>query len=106
MDQLQKKRILTKKSELLKIIAHPMRLCILSCLIDESCNVTYLVEKMNIPQSTISQHLSKLRMAGLIVGERNGVEITYSISNTEIISLIGLLLQDSEELELITENIN
>ncbi len=106
MDQLLKKRILTKKSELLKIIAHPMRLCILSCLIDESCNVTHLVEKMNTPQSTISQHLSKLRMAGLIVGERKGVEITYSISNTEIISLIGLLLQDSEEVNLISENIN
>jgi ArsR family transcriptional regulator len=91
-------RILTKKSELLKTIAHPMRLCILNCLMsNESCNVTTLTKKMDKPQSTISQHLSKLKSGGIIEGQRNGVEIQYRLVSEEVKLLIHLLLDELEE---------
>ncbi|MBN2793812.1 MAG: helix-turn-helix transcriptional regulator [Clostridia bacterium] len=93
MPDQAKIRILKRKAELLKTIAHPMRLCILSCLMGaEECNVKTLVQKMETPQSTISQHLSKLRSSGVIEGERHGVEIQYHIVNEEVIKLIRLLL--------------
>lgn len=88
-------KLLTKKSELLKVIAHPMRLCILNCLMGtEDCNVTTLTKKMDTPQSTISQHLSKLKSHGIIEGKRNGVEIQYNVVNEEVIKLIHLLLDE------------
>ena len=32
-----------------------------------------------MPQSTISQHLQKLKSVGIIKGERNGLEIVYEV---------------------------
>ena len=87
--------MLQKKSEILKAIAHPMRLCILNCLMStEECNVTTLARKMQIPQSTISQHLSKLKSYGVIEGEKKGVEIQYRVINNDVKAIIHLLLKE------------
>lgn len=89
---------LKNKSEMLKAIAHPMRLCILNCLMTtEDCNVTTLAKKMDKPQSTISQHLSKLKSHGLIEGDRNGVEIQYRVVEDDVKEIIKLLLKDLTE---------
>lgn len=98
MSDQKKYNLLKKKSELLKAIAHPMRLCILNCLMtNESCNVTTLTKRMHMPQSTISQHLSKLKSYGLIEGEKNGVEIQYRVISDEVMSIIHLLLDGLED---------
>lgn len=81
-----------EKAEILKAIAHPIRLCIVRGLCGgNSCNVSYMQECLNIPQSTISQHLAKLKAAKIIVGERNGLEVNYRIANEEIKNLIDVL---------------
>jgi len=93
----RKIKLLTKKSEMLKVIAHPMRLCILNCLMTtEDCNVKKLTQKMETPQSTISQHLSKLRTHGIIEGTRHGVEIQYNVIDDDVKKLMKLLLADLE----------
>lgn len=95
MDETAKLILLKSKSEMLKTIAHPIRLCILNCLISSpECNVTTLVNKLHQPQSTISQHLSKLKSHGLIKGERNGVEIQYRVVDEEVKLIINLLLKE------------
>jgi ArsR family transcriptional regulator len=107
MPDQEKLKILKTKSELLKTIAHPMRLCILNCLMGaEECNVKTLVEKMETPQSTISQHLSKLKSFGIIEGERHGVEIQYRIINDEVVKLIHLLLDELYEADKLKKNID
>ena len=81
-----------EKAEILKAIAHPIRLCIVRGLCNgNSCNVSYMQECLNIPQSTISQHLAKLKAAKIIIGERNGLEVNYRIANEEIKNLIDVL---------------
>jgi ArsR family transcriptional regulator len=60
----------------------------------EECNVSMLVQKMETPQSTISQHLSKLKAHGIVEGHRHGVEIQYVLVNEEVRKLIHLLLED------------
>ncbi|WP_066869083.1 ArsR/SmtB family transcription factor [Clostridium mediterraneense] len=81
-----------EKAEILKAIAHPIRLCIVRGLCSgNSCNVSYMQECLNIPQSTISQHLAKLKAAKIIIGERNGLEVNYRIANEEIKNLIDVL---------------
>jgi len=81
-------------SELLKLLGHPARLCILIGILEKEnngCNVTYMQSCLNIPQSTVSQHLSKLKAAGLIKGERNGLEIQYRVINDDVIKIIKAL---------------
>ena len=44
-----------------------------------------------MPQSTISQHLAKLKSSGIIVGERNSLEITYKVCNDDVKKIINIL---------------
>ncbi|MGE5654173.1 MAG: ArsR/SmtB family transcription factor [Bacillota bacterium] len=84
--------ISTQKAEKLKALAHPVRLCIVRGLMQSgSCNVTYMQGCLNLPQSTISQHLAKLRAARLIEGVRNGLEVYYRVVDEDVIRLIATL---------------
>ncbi|MDF2591048.1 MAG: regulatory protein ArsR [Clostridia bacterium] len=78
-------------AELLKVLAHPVRLCIVKGLMNQECNVSHMQECLDLPQSTVSQHLSILRSRGIIKGTRKGLEVTYCISNEEVKKIIDLL---------------
>ena len=77
-------------AELLKVLAHPIRICIVKNLLENGeCNVSYMHTCLKVPQSTVSQHLQKLRYAGIIQGTRNGVEINYKIKDKRMGKLIN-----------------
>ncbi|GKU27077.1 ArsR/SmtB family transcription factor [Clostridium folliculivorans] len=81
-------------AELLKIIAHPVRLCIIKGLIESGgCNVSHMQECLELPQSTVSQHLQKLRSFGIIEGDKNGLEITYRVSNDKVSKLVKAITE-------------
>jgi len=82
---------LQNNSELLKVIAHPVRLCIIRRLIEHPCNVSKIHICLEKPQSTISQHLAKLKAARIIKGERNGTHICYRVINEEVKEIISVL---------------
>lgn len=93
--ELEKTR---RYAELLKVLAHPMRLCIVRGLLNVgSCNVSAMQERLGIPQSTISQHLAKLRAAGVIVGKRDGVEVHYSVVNEDAERVVRCLFCNQPE---------
>lgn len=82
-------------AELLKVLAHPVRLCIVKGLMDKGeCNVSHMQACMSAPQSTVSQHIQKLKSAGIIEGRRNGLEIYYHIKNKRMEELIKLLFPE------------
>lgn len=78
-------------AEILKSMAHPVRIRIIKGLMDKKCNVTHMQECLELPQSTVSQHLSILRTKGIIKGERNGLEVTYSVVNEDVKKIINAL---------------
>ena len=85
-------------AEMLKILAHPVRLCIVNGLLEKGeCNVSHMQLCLDAPQSTISQHLQKLRSAGIIEGRRNGLEIYYSVCNDKVADLIKVLLKEQND---------
>lgn len=81
-------KIYNDKSEILKAIAHPVRLCIVKGLIEKECNVSKMQDCLGLPQSTVSQHIAKLKSAGVIEGERNGLEICYRVVNEDVKKII------------------
>lgn len=81
-----------QKAEKLKAIAHPHRLCIVKGLIENECNVSKIQECLQLPQSTVSQHLTKLKSAGIIKGRRKGLEVCYSVVDKSIIDVVNLLI--------------
>ena len=83
-------------AEILKVVAHPVRLCILKGLLDTGdCNVSHMKACLNIPQSTVSQHLQKLRAAGLVQGTRRGLEITYKLREGDNFTLIKAIIEQT-----------
>lgn len=88
---MKEKSKFIQKSELLKALAHPIRLCIVKGLIEKESNVTNIQECLDLPQSTVSQHLFKLKAAGIIKGERNGLEISYQVINEDVKKIINML---------------
>lgn len=94
-DKEKTKKLLAEKAEILKTIAHPTRLCILAMLIrEERSNVTDMQCCLDVPQPTVSQHLAKLKSAGILVSERNGTEIIYKIKNEYVKKLIINILEN------------
>lgn len=86
-------KIYAQKAEKLKALAHPQRLCIVHGLIQNKCNVTAIQECLGLPQSTVSQHLAKLKAAGIIEGNRNGLEICYSVVDEETKEIVKILTE-------------
>lgn len=78
-------------AETLKALAHPVRLCIVKGLLQKgSCNVSFMQECLDLPQSTVSQHLQKLRTFGIVETERNGLEVIYSVKDDKVKRLVEL----------------
>lgn len=77
--------------DVLKVMAHPVRLQIVNELMKHKmCNVTQLTEILKLPQSTVSQHLSKLR-GTVLRAERKGLEMHYYIDNAKAREIVGIL---------------
>lgn len=63
-----------------KAIGHPARIAILEYLSKvNDCICSDIVDKINLSQSTVSQHLKELKSAGLIKGSIEGNTICYCI---------------------------
>ena len=59
------------------------------------CNVAHMQQCLDAPQSTISQHLAKLRAVGIIEGERNGLEVVYRLKSRAVEQLLeGLFCKE------------
>jgi len=82
-----------KDSELLKALAHPIRLAIVKGLSvsENECNVNKIAESLKIPQSTVSQHLALLRNKGIISPRKEGVNVCYKVINLKTLELLRLL---------------
>ena len=57
------------------------RLSIMVLLTEGEMNVTTLCNKLKLPQSSVSHHLSLLRIGGLVETRRDGKQIFYSHAN-------------------------
>jgi DNA-binding transcriptional ArsR family regulator len=80
-----------KDSAILKAIGHPVRLAILHGLrSSKGCNVNDMVSRLDLPQSTVSQHLSVLRNTGIIEPHKKGVKTCYQISNPKALKLLDV----------------
>lgn len=79
-------------AELFKALAHPIRLKIVCGLMTkDECNVSLMVEKLGVPQPTVSQHLNILKNAGIITGYKKGTQICYKITDEKTKKIISSL---------------
>ena len=78
-------QILDKSAEILKVVAHPIRLAIIEMLLKNGeFSVTDIYQKLDIEQSVVSYHLKNLRMVNIVVSNRKGTKIFYSLTSDDI----------------------
>lgn len=85
---------LKARIHLLKLIAHPARIAILEELTKGVKCVSDLEEFLDLSQSNISQHLSALRLAGVIDYFIDGRLRCYFLKNPVIPDLFEILKKD------------
>lgn len=82
-----------ERAELLKALSNPIRLRIVHSLLREGCHNVGCMEKgIGMSQSCISQHLQKLRSAGIVTAERSGNEVFYRASSREVAGVVASLM--------------
>ena len=92
------------KAELFRTLGHPARIRVLELLSERPHPVHELREHVGIEASNLSQQLSVLRKAQMVVSERRDGEVVYSISVPEVRDLLlagrRILAQLAPEVDL------
>ena len=72
-------------------LADPNRILILYLLSEGALNVNTLVEKLDLPQPTVSRHLKILRDRGLVTAQRDGQSVYYELADDRVIEALEIL---------------
>ncbi|MDF2791996.1 MAG: transcriptional regulator [Neobacillus sp.] len=85
---------LEKAATVLKLLGDKTRLTIVGILKQRECCVCEFLEVFDMSQPSISQHLRKLKDAGMVKEERRGQWIYYSLNTqSELYGLIEDILE-------------
>jgi DNA-binding transcriptional ArsR family regulator len=71
-----------------RLLADPTRIKILWALLQGESSVTCLAELVGAAPTAVSQHLAKLRLAGLVRGRREGTFMYYSAADVHVRHLL------------------
>ncbi|MEM6764488.1 MAG: metalloregulator ArsR/SmtB family transcription factor [Bacteroidota bacterium] len=82
---------LETSTEVLRAIAHPIRIGIIDLLSEEKLSVTEIHQKLKIEQAIASHHLRILKDKKILSSQREGKNTFYSLRAAEFASIIGAL---------------
>lgn len=86
-----------RQAEVLKALAHPVRLRIVRGLLECGCrNVSCMERATGQSQSAISQHLNRLKHAGVLACARSGNEVYYQVADPRVEGIIRALFAGEE----------
>ncbi|MEV6524544.1 metalloregulator ArsR/SmtB family transcription factor [Longispora sp. NPDC051575] len=80
----------------LRLLADPTRLLLLWHLSEDELDVTALTGLVDAARPAVSQHLAKLRLAGLVSTRRDGRHILYTARGGHVRRLVAELLGAAE----------
>ena len=100
MDPFQYQDIAMQLSSLLDALSHPARVQILLHLSEhENCPAGNISDRLPLCKSTVSQHLAKLKEAGLITCKTEGACLNYRIHDGNISQIKILFLDFYQHIE-------
>jgi ArsR family transcriptional regulator len=76
-----------------RALADPKRLCVVERLADGERSVSDLSRDIGCQVPNMSQHLSVLRSAGLVVSRRDGSTVFYRLADDRVLEAYRLLQQ-------------
>ena len=85
-----------RAADALRMLADPTRLNILWALLQGETSVTCLAELAGTSPTAVSQHLSKLRLAGLVANRREGTFVIYTRADHHVGELVRQALSHAD----------
>ncbi len=76
--------LLRRAAEIIKLLGHPGRLKIVEVLEAGEATVSDIQEQLGMAQAIVSQHLAKLRGAGVVAARREGVHVFYQLTEEKV----------------------
>lgn len=91
---------LNSMAEIIKLLGHGQRLQIIEHLdINGESKVSEIVAALSAPQGAISQHLNKMRMAGILSCRRDSREVYYQIATQKATTILNCIRQKHEDMQ-------
>lgn len=82
--------VVSQQETVFKALANETRLRILAVLDDGECNVYELQACLELPQSTVANHLRRLRTVGLVKSRKKGKWTYYRVADVAVFELLEL----------------
>ncbi len=92
--ELVSKNKLNNMVQILKGVAHPLRMQIVNILMSGECSVGELVKTLGTKQSLTSQQLSIMKYSGLLKSRRNGNVVYYFLANDSIKKIVKSIIDE------------
>jgi len=90
------KELATHAAEVLKAVAHPLRLQIVEALRDGERSVGEIVEALGEKQAITSQQLNLMKDRGVLASRRDGAKVFYRIQNPNVIRVLNCVYDHCE----------
>ena len=85
-------RFLESSTEVMRAIAHPIRIAIVDLLNqDGPLSVTDIHTQLNIEQAIASHHLGILKNKGVLTSRRSGKKTIYMLRDEDVSQMISIL---------------
>lgn len=92
------------KADLFKGLAHPVRIRVLELLSEQAeVSVADLLAETALEASHLSQHLAVLRRYDLVVSQRRGLQMFYSLAHPQVSQLLAVAKELLREILRTTE---
>lgn len=93
--------IFERQAQICKALADPKRIMVIHALRGGEKTVSDLTGELGLAQANLSQHLAVMRDKGLLLAQRRGNNVYYSLSSSKIIEACDMVRQVLvEQLEL------
>ena len=82
---------LGRAADMIRALGHPVRLRLVEALERGECCVSDLQGVLGVPQAIVSQHLAKMKAAGIVACRRDGVNVRYVVAEPRVLALLKCL---------------
>src|SRR5258707_889721 len=79
------------KAEIFQALAHPTRIAMVDALRDGELSAGALIEKFELEQANVSQHLAVLRAKRIVINRKVGNQVYYSLRDPVLLEVLDLL---------------
>lgn len=80
-----------RQAEICKALANAKRLELLHVMRDGERTVAQLQEATGLPQTTVSQHLARLRTVGVVRRRQEGTSVFYTLADARIVDACEII---------------